>query len=340
MELSPEERRKIYEEEKAKMEAEQEKQAHETESTTGLTENVAGLLCYLGAWVTGIVFLVIEQKNKFVRFHAIQSIVVFGALTVASAMLSWIPIVGGFFGAAIGITAFVLWLVLMIRAYQGELFKIPIAGEIAMGIFSAVDKGSRTETDTKPGSKESVSNESKETTASVVSKRTQEVGKRIEEYFTASRAARITGYSFAIFWNVSIFIFLAFFYKYIAWYATEPDGSVTRLSMLNNDYLAWLPIFITVTILSIVAYITLIIYDKYWFREAVQIFISIIGLVSTVSLVSIFPFDFSVIPNATAVDVVPMVVTAVLIFIAVAMGVTVLVRTAKLISLATNQDRC
>ena len=140
MELTPEERQKIYEEEKAKIETEHKLQTGENESTTELPQNVAGLLCYLGAWITGIVFLIIEQKNKFVRFHAIQSIIVFGALTVASAMLSWIPIVGGFFGAVIGITAFVLWLVLMIRAYQGDLFKVPIAGDIAGSIFSAVDK--------------------------------------------------------------------------------------------------------------------------------------------------------------------------------------------------------
>jgi len=338
MELSPEEKRKIYEEEKAKIEIEQEKQTGEAESTTGLTQNVAGLLCYLGVWITGIIFLVIEPRNKFVRFHAIQSIIVFGTLTVASAMLSWIPFVGGFFGAVIGVTAFVLWLVLMIRAYQGELFKVPIAGDIAGSIFTAVEKSRRTEENKSQESSESVQNKSTEQTPSAAPRRSEEIGKRVEDYFTGSRAVRVLGYSFAIFWNVAIFIFLTFFHKYIAFYITEPGGSVTRLPMLTNDYLTWLPIFITVTILSIVAYFMLIIYDKSWFREAVQIFISIAGIVLTASLVSIFPFDFSVIPNATAVDVVPIVVTAVLIFIAVAMGVTALVRTAKLISLASNQD--
>ena len=74
MELSPEERRQIYEEERARIEAEQ-RQMSIGGSTTGLEPNVAGLLCYLGGWITGIIFLVIEQKSRFVRFHALQSIV-------------------------------------------------------------------------------------------------------------------------------------------------------------------------------------------------------------------------------------------------------------------------
>ena len=306
------------------------------ESTTELPQNVAGLLCYLGVWITGIVFLVIEQKNKFVRFHAIQSIVVFGALTVASAMLSWIPIVGGFFGAVIGILAFILWLVLMIRAYQGELFKVPVAGDVAMAIFTATEKGSKTETVSTQESTEAVTSESVKPAVSETTKKGEDSGKRKEEYFTWSRAGRITGYSFVIFWNVAIFIFLTFFHKYIAWYTTEPDGSVTRLSMLTDDYFIWLPIFITVTILSIAAYFILIIYDKYWFREIVQIFIGIFGIVSAVALVSIFPFDFSVIPNATAVEYVPVGVQVVLILTAVGLGIGALVRFIKLLDQASK----
>ena len=338
MELSPEERCKIYEEEKARIESEQKQQVREDLSTTGLPQNVAGLLCYVGAWITGIVFLVIEQKNKFVRFHAIQSIVVFGALTIAGAFLSWIPIVGAFFGGVIGGLAFALWLVLMIKAYQGELFKVPVAGDITGAIFSAAGKGK--EKGSAEG-QEATKNEKTELAEPAVSAKPKsgvELGRYVEEYVTQRRAGRVTGYSFAIFWNVAILIFLTFFYKYVAWYSTEPDGSVTRLPFLTSDYLTWLPIFITVTSLTIAAYIVLIIYDKYWFREAVQIFINMIGIVSIASLVSIYPFDFSVIPNATAVDVLPIVVRAVLIFIAVVMGVAVLVRAAKLMSLAVIKE--
>jgi uncharacterized membrane protein len=100
-------------------------------TSTGLDQNVAGLLCYLFGWVTGIIFLILEKENSLVRFHAIQSIIVFGFFTVASAAIGWIPIIGDFFSAAIGIIAFVVWIVLMVKASQGEKYKVFIAGDIA-----------------------------------------------------------------------------------------------------------------------------------------------------------------------------------------------------------------
>jgi uncharacterized membrane protein len=98
---------------------------------SGLQENVAGLLCYVLGWITGIIFLVIEKQNKFVRFHAIQSIVVFGAYTVLSIIFNWIPVVGWIINTLLGIAAFILWVVLMYKAYKGLKYKIPVAGDIA-----------------------------------------------------------------------------------------------------------------------------------------------------------------------------------------------------------------
>ncbi len=100
-------------------------------SSTGLDENVAGLLCYVLGWVSGLVFVLLEQESKFVRFHAMQSIYVFGALTVASIIVGWIPVVGPALSGLIGLLAFVLWIVLMIKAYQGTQFKIKWAGDYA-----------------------------------------------------------------------------------------------------------------------------------------------------------------------------------------------------------------
>jgi uncharacterized membrane protein len=97
----------------------------------GLEENIAGLLCYVLGWITGIIFLLLEPENKFVRFHAIQSIIVFGLFTIVTAILGWIPIVGGFFIWILSVIAFILWIVLMFKAYQGTKFKLPKAGDIA-----------------------------------------------------------------------------------------------------------------------------------------------------------------------------------------------------------------
>jgi len=145
MKLSPKERRKIYEEEKARIEAKQKRQTAQGSSTAQLEPNVAGLLCYLAGWISGIIFLVIERKSKFIRFHAMQSIVTFGFLTIASILLSALPFVGNFFALAIGILSLILWIILMVKAYQGELYKLPVAGNIAEGILPAVRRGGKYE---------------------------------------------------------------------------------------------------------------------------------------------------------------------------------------------------
>jgi uncharacterized membrane protein len=101
------------------------------ETSTGLKENIAGLLCYVAGWISGLVFFLIEKENKFVRFHAMQSIIVFGTLSVASIILGWIPFIGWVIGWIIWVLAFVLWILLMIKAFQGEKFKLPWAGNLA-----------------------------------------------------------------------------------------------------------------------------------------------------------------------------------------------------------------
>jgi uncharacterized membrane protein len=103
----------------------------ETESSTGLSANVAGLLCYVAGWITGIVFIVLEKKSTFVKFHAWQSIMTFGVLTVANIILSLIPFVGWILSTLIGILMFVLWLILIIQAGTGKMWKVPWAGNWA-----------------------------------------------------------------------------------------------------------------------------------------------------------------------------------------------------------------
>lgn len=111
-------------------------------ASTGLKENVAGLLCYVLGWLTGIVFLLID-KRPFVRFHAAQSIVVFGSLTILRVILSF-----GFFGPAgigfyslwallallVALVTFVAWVFLMVTAYQGKQVEVPIAAGIAKSL--------------------------------------------------------------------------------------------------------------------------------------------------------------------------------------------------------------
>jgi uncharacterized membrane protein len=116
--------------------------ANSAPATAGIDENVAGLLCYVLGWLTGIIFLLID-KRPFVRFHAAQSIVVFGGLTILRIGLAFMGgMTGGLLGYGtfgvvsmiLGLLTFALWIFLMVKAYQHELFKVPIAAPIAEGI--------------------------------------------------------------------------------------------------------------------------------------------------------------------------------------------------------------
>ena len=109
---------------------------------SGLSENVAGLLCYLLGWVTGLIFF-LTDKRPFVRFHATQSIVIFGGLMVIRIVLMMLFVSSGLaeFSMGVGlvwlvsVVGFVLWILLMIKAYQGEKFRIPLAADLADKIF-------------------------------------------------------------------------------------------------------------------------------------------------------------------------------------------------------------
>ncbi|AII59397.1 membrane protein [Dehalococcoides mccartyi CG4] len=105
-----------------------------TKTSTGLQENVAGLLCYVLIWISAIIFLILEKDNKFVRFHAYQSLVVFGSLQIISIftfIFKLIPVLYGIITGGIWILSFILWVVLIVKAAQGFKYKLPIAGDIA-----------------------------------------------------------------------------------------------------------------------------------------------------------------------------------------------------------------
>ena len=101
-------------------------------SSTGLDANVAAALAYAGFWFSALAFVFLEEKNRFVRFHAYQSIVVSIGMTIAFIVAFSIPFLGWIVAFLVIIPAWiVLWLVLMYKAYQGERFKVPFAGDMA-----------------------------------------------------------------------------------------------------------------------------------------------------------------------------------------------------------------
>jgi len=100
-------------------------------TSMGLEQNVAGLLCYVVGWITGLIFFLMEKDNKFVRFHAMQSILVFGGLTVISIIVGIIPFLGWLISSLLSVLALVLWILLMIKAYQNVWYKLPWVGDLA-----------------------------------------------------------------------------------------------------------------------------------------------------------------------------------------------------------------
>ena len=99
--------------------------------SSGLQPNLAGALAYFLGPITGVLFLQIEKENKFVRFHAMQSTIVFGGLLVVQLVLGFIPILGWAVGSILSLAAIVLWLFLMYKAFNSEEYELPVIGDIA-----------------------------------------------------------------------------------------------------------------------------------------------------------------------------------------------------------------
>ena len=104
--------------------------AEENKDTVlGVTENLEGLLCYALGWVTGLVFLLLEQKNAFVRFHALQSLVTFLGLFIITLVIGFVPVLGVLVNLLLWLLSIALWIVLMVKAYKGERYKLPVVGD-------------------------------------------------------------------------------------------------------------------------------------------------------------------------------------------------------------------
>ena len=106
--------------------------------TFQLKPNIAAAACYLLGWVTGIIFILLTKEQKVIRFHAWQSVITFEILTVSIQLLLWPSLL--LRGLNIGLVilyylliifSFVLWILLMYKAYKGEIFKLPFAGSLA-----------------------------------------------------------------------------------------------------------------------------------------------------------------------------------------------------------------
>jgi uncharacterized membrane protein len=101
-------------------------------SSTGLEVRLAAALAYLGVFVTGILLLVVEKDSPYVRFHAMQSTIVFLIVAGVQLVLWGIPLLGWLLSILVVFPLQIfLWLFLMYKAYQGERYKLPVVGDLA-----------------------------------------------------------------------------------------------------------------------------------------------------------------------------------------------------------------
>ena len=100
-------------------------------TSVNLDQNICALLGYLFGWISGLIFFLLEKENKFVRFHALQSIILSAIPTAISIILGWIPIIGWLVSTVCWILFAVCWIICMVKSYQNEWFKLPVIGDIA-----------------------------------------------------------------------------------------------------------------------------------------------------------------------------------------------------------------
>ena len=112
-------------------------------TSTGVDARLSAMLCYAGWWVTGLVFLFAERKNAEVRFHAAQSLIVFGALSIllflcgAASAVAFVVATPSFriiqaIGNVLWLGAVLLWLLLLLKTWRGETWRVPIAADLAV----------------------------------------------------------------------------------------------------------------------------------------------------------------------------------------------------------------
>lgn len=166
-------------------------------------------------------------------------------------------------------------------------------------------------------------------------KKMDEVGGKIDDYFRGSRSGRITGYSFAIMWSVIFFVLFNFYSQYIAYYQYD-GGTWSRYPILTEAFNQWLPIVSTALVAAVIGNILMIIYDGYYFRFIVRIILNLFSLTAVISLLTIFPFDFTVFPGDLTGILNPVIIV-ILVLIIIGLVVDTIVKSVKLVvSLGKN----
>ncbi|MBN1856463.1 MAG: hypothetical protein JW846_05850 [Dehalococcoidia bacterium] len=303
------------------------------QSTTGLKSNVASTLAYFGAWISGIVFLALEKKDNIVRFNAMQSIVTFGMLLAIIVVLSFfgtwfgLGVWGGAFGpVGIIITilqsllfafSIILWILLMVRSYQGERTVLPLAGDISLALLRKMDSSFP---DVGPAH---------------FRFHQREDGRAISLNAAGSRAGRVAGSIAAIVSSVFFFVLFNFYPDYIAFYQGMSEGGVSQLlryPVLTAELVRVLPVINLTLGLTVVLHVIALAVDGRVLREVIEIVLHVMGAVTALVWLKVFPFDYSQVPMGEMVNALPTITVVVLVIVALGMGVDAIVRLVRLVT--------
>ena len=185
-----------------------------------------------------------------------------------------------------------------------------------------------------PGLSEAPGNNRRQGDAAAPSPDRHRRKKKLDDAFNKGREGRITGSAFAIAWSIILLVFFNFYYEYAAYYSADTVGGMTvwtKEPFFTSEINLWLPILTTTLTISIICHIIMIIVDRNLLRKSLLIITDGFGLATVVTLLTVFPFDFDVIPNTVAAASTDIAVTVVLICISVGMGISLLVRVVKLL---------
>lgn len=108
-------------------------------SSTGLQENTASVVCYLGTFFTGMIFLVFEENSKLVRFHAMQSTLLFFCILIVAAIFNYVPY-GWIVNSTVAIIGLALWVFLMTKGYKKERYHLPYFGQLSESLLQKLDR--------------------------------------------------------------------------------------------------------------------------------------------------------------------------------------------------------
>ena len=302
-------------------------------SSTGLSTHVASTLAYVGLWISGIVFLFIEAKDRIVRFHAMQSTITFLAIhtimlvvAIIRGVLTW-----GMGGNAFAMDAVLvivqsllfagsvaLWIILMIWSYQDRMVVLPLVGEVAIWALDRIDGTTSYAT----------------VTGSAVAARARErrharhvsVGER-------TKAGRIAGSVVAIIWALIVFVVFNMYPEYIAYYqGVTADGvnQLLRYPILTNELNSVLPILNVTIALTIVGHIIAIAFDHYVWRQVLEIVLHVFGIVVVAAFLRVFPFDYSDLPLGNLAEALPTITVGILVAAVILLALDIVIRIVRL----------